>query len=225
MCYYTLKEIDVINTLICDDHPLVSQALKAVLQKDAEFNVVGEPTSGTELIALLRRQPCDLIILDYSMPGEVDGIALIQYLSRVFPKTRILVFSGTVSAELASRCLAAGAMGFMRKSQSGEPVREAIRQVARGQQYIDPGVRGDISRASGYEDALLKLSPREMVVVRLLLSGQSVTDIAKRLNRSIKTVSTQKQTAYRKLQIESDVELFQLACGLNAAPLPDDPQS
>jgi len=56
MCYYTLKEIDVINTLICDDHPLVSQALKAVLQKDAEFNVVGEPTSGTELIALLRRQ-------------------------------------------------------------------------------------------------------------------------------------------------------------------------
>jgi two-component system capsular synthesis response regulator RcsB len=201
----------MINTLICDDHPLVSLALKGVLTNDPEFRIQGEPASGPELISMLRTTPCDLVILDYSMPGELDGIALIQYLKRMYPDVRLLVFSGTASAALAARCIEAGAHGFMRKTQSGEPVRTAIRTVARGQTYIEPGLQGEVKRASGFDQAFLSLSPREMVVVRLLLAGQSVSAIAQRLNRSIKTVSTQKQTAFRKLGVESDAELFQLA--------------
>jgi two-component system capsular synthesis response regulator RcsB len=211
------------NTLICDDHPLVSLAIKSVLQNDPEFNVVGVPASGPELVALLRRQPCDLVILDYSMPGELDGVALIQYLARMYPATRLLVFSGTASAALAARCMAAGAHGFMRKNQNSELVRAAIRSVACGSLYIDSGLQGEIKRASRFEQAFLSLSPREMVVLRLLLSGQSVTEIAQRLCRSIKTISTQKQTAYRKMNIQSDAELFQLAAELNVAALPDEP--
>ncbi|BEV70958.1 MULTISPECIES: response regulator transcription factor [unclassified Paludibacterium] len=216
----------LINTVICDDHPLVSLALKTVLRSDPEFNILGEPASGPELIKLLREQRCDLVILDYSMPGELDGIGLIQYLARVFPETRLLVFSGTASAALASRCIEAGAHGFMRKTQSGDPLREAIRNVAKGGIYIDPALQGEVRRASGFEQAFLSLSPREMVVVRLLLAGQSVSEISARLNRSIKTVSTQKQTAFRKLNIQSDAELFRLAgeLGVNdAAPLTDLP--
>lgn len=212
----------MINTLICDDHPLVSFALKGVLMNDPEFQVLGEPSSGPELISMLRSTPCDLLILDYSMPGELDGIALIQYIKRMYPKVRILVFSGTASAALASRCIEAGAHGFMRKTQSGEPVRAAIRHVARGMTYIDPGLQGEVRRASDFEAAFLSLSPREMVVVRLLISGQSVSEIANRLNRSIKTVSTQKQTAYRKLGIHSDAELFQLAGELSVPDAPAD---
>ncbi|MBV8049059.1 MAG: response regulator transcription factor [Paludibacterium sp.] len=207
----------LINTAICDDHPLVSLALKTVLRGDPEFNIVGEPASGPELIKLLREQRCDLVILDYSMPGELDGIALIQYLSRMFPDTRLLVFSGIASAALASRCIEAGANGFMRKTQSGDLLREAVRSVAQGSLYIDPSLQGDYKRASGFEQAFLSLSPREMVVVRLLLAGQSVSEISARLNRSIKTVSTQKQTAYRKLNIQSDAELFRLAGDLGVA--------
>jgi two-component system capsular synthesis response regulator RcsB len=212
----------MINTLICDDHPLVSLALKGVLTNDPEFKIQGEPASGPELISMLRNTPCDLVILDYSMPGELDGIALIQYLKRMYPDLRILVFSGTASAALAARCIEAGAHGFMRKTQTGEPMRAAIRNVARGQTYIDPGLQGEVKRASGFEQAFLSLSPREMVVIRLLLSGQSVSAIAQRLNRSIKTVSTQKQTAFRKLSVESDAELFQLAAEVSLPDLPDD---
>jgi two-component system capsular synthesis response regulator RcsB len=200
-------------------------AIKAVLQNDPEFNILGEPNSGPELVAMLRRQKCDLVILDYSMPGDLDGIALIQYLARMYPKTRLLVFSGTASSALASRCLAAGAHGFMRKSQNGELLRQAIRNVASGSIYIDPGLQGEVKRASAFEQAFLSLSPREMVVLRLLLSGQSVTEISQRLCRSIKTISTQKQTAYRKLNIQSDAELFQLAGDLNVSGQPDDSQS
>jgi len=210
------------NTLICDDHPLVSFAIKAVLQNDPEFNILGEPKSGPDLITFLRRQPCDLVILDYSMPGELDGIALIQYLSRMYPQTRLLVFTGTASSALAARCIEAGAHGFMRKTQSGEPLRAAIRSVATGAIYIEPGLQGEVRRASDFEQVFLNLSPREMVVLRLLLVGQSVTEIAQRLNRSIKTVSTQKQTAYRKLNIQSDAELFQLAGDLNLPQQADD---
>lgn len=210
------------NTLICDDHPLVSMALKGVLINDPEFKVVGEPSSGPELIAMLRNQPCDLVILDYSMPGELDGIALIQYLKRMYPEVRLLVFSGTASAALAARCIEAGAHGFMRKTHSGEPLRAAIRTVAYGKSYIDPGLQGEVRRASDFDQAFLSLSPREMVVVRLLISGQSVSEIANRLNRSIKTVSTQKQTAFRKLGVQSDAELFQLAGDLS---IPDEPAS
>lgn len=213
----------LINTLICDDHPLVSMALKAVLHSDPEFNIVGEPASGPDLIAMLRKQRCDLVILDYSMPGELDGIGLIQYLSRMFPATRLLIFSGTASAALAARCIEAGAHGFMRKTQSGEPVREAIRSVARGAIYIDPSLEGEVKRAAGFEEAFLSLSPREMVVIRLLLAGQSVSEISERLNRSIKTVSTQKQTAFRKLDIQSDAELFRLASELGVTAEPDTP--
>jgi two-component system capsular synthesis response regulator RcsB len=215
----------LINTVICDDHPLVSLALKTVLRADPEFNIVGEPTSGPELIKLLREQRCDLVILDYSMPGELDGIALIQYLTRVFPETRLLVFSGIASAALASRCIEAGASGFMRKTQSSDLLREAVRSVSLGSVYIDPSLQGDYKRASGFEQAFLSLSPREMVVVRLLLAGQSVSEISARLNRSIKTVSTQKQTAFRKLNIQSDAELFRLAgdLGVNDVPASDPP--
>jgi two-component system capsular synthesis response regulator RcsB len=211
----------LINTLICDDHPLVSMALKTVLRSDPEFNIVGEPASGPELINLLRKQRCELVILDYSMPGELDGIGLIQYLSRMFPETRLLVFSGTASAALAARCIEAGAHGFMRKTQSSEPLREAIRHVANGAIYIDPSLEDEVQRAAGFEQAFLSLSPREMVVVRLLLSGQSVSEISERLKRSIKTVSTQKQTAFRKLNIHSDAELFRLSSELGVTAEPD----
>lgn len=211
------------NTLICDDHPLVSIALKAVLQNDPEFNIIGEPKSGPELVAALRRATCDLVILDYSMPGDLDGIALIQYLCRMYPQTRIMVFSGTASAAIAARCMEAGAHGFMHKTKADAAILSAIKRVARGHVYIDPSLQQDVNQASAFEKAFLSLSPREMAVVRLLLSGCSVTEIANKLNRSIKTVSTQKQTAYRKLTLHSDAELFQLARELNISFISHDP--
>jgi two-component system capsular synthesis response regulator RcsB len=205
----------LIRVFICDDHPLVSTALKSVLKDDPAFLVMGEPASGPELIAGLRQEACELVILDYSMPGELDGIGLIQYLTRVFPSTHLLIFSGTASAALAARCLEAGAHGFMQKTQRAELIKQAVRIVANGGIYIDPSVREQVNQANLLGDSLLSLSPREMVVVRMLLAGLSVSEISAKLNRSIKTVSTQKQSAYRKLNIQGDSELFRLAGDMN----------
>jgi two-component system capsular synthesis response regulator RcsB len=194
--------------VICDDHPLVACALMAALEDYPEFSVVGSVGSGHALIELLRRERCDLVVLDYAMPGEFDGVALIAYLRQAFPDLHILVLSGLASPVLIERCLQAGATGFVRKSQNIPLLVQAMSRVARGIPHVDGG---HAPAAPPLDEALARLSVREMAVIRLLLSGSSVSAIADKLHRSVKTISTQKQSAFRKMGIASDAQLYQLA--------------
>ncbi|WP_051228942.1 response regulator transcription factor [Paludibacterium yongneupense] len=195
--------------VICDDHPLVARALEAALEDFPEFRVVGSAVSGHALIDLLRHVDCDLIVLDYAMPGEFDGVALIAYLRRVFPAIPILVLSGQASPALVQRCLRAGAAGFARKSQNIPLLIQAMSRVVRGMSHVDNGLSADA--IVPLDEALARLSVREMAVIRLLLSGSTVSGIADKLHKSIKTISTQKQSAFRKMGIKNDVQLYQLA--------------
>ncbi|GGY20852.1 response regulator [Paludibacterium paludis] len=201
----------IIKVITCDDHPLISTALKNALERDPEFHIVAQTDSGSKLMQILRKEPCHLLVLDFSMPGEMDGLALLSYVSRVYPDTRVAILTGTISSGMASQCLKNGALGLLRKSLDMDLIGTALKKVAQGRQYIDPGFQIEIRTADAAEAGLLKLSPRELTVIRLLVAGKSVTEIANQLNRSIKTISTQKQTAFEKLGIESEAELFRMA--------------
>lgn len=201
----------IIKVITCDDHPLISTALKNALERDPEFRIVAQLDSGSKLVQTLRNESCHLLVLDFSMPGEMDGLALLSYISRVFPDIRIAILTGTISSGMASQCLKKGALGLLRKSLDMDLIGAALKKVANGRQYIDPDFQLDIRHADSAEEGLMRLSPRELTVVRLLVAGKSVTEIANQLNRSIKTISTQKQTAFEKLSITSDAELFRMA--------------
>ena len=201
----------IIKTITCDDHPLVSMALCSALERDPEFKIIAQVDSGKKLVEILRHEACDLVIVDFSMPGDMDGLALISYISKMHPTLRIAILTGTISSGMASQCLKLGAHGLVRKSLDLVLLNKALKKIAFGRQYIDPGFEIDVHHADSIEEGLLRLSPRELAVIRLLIAGKSVTDIAQQLNRSIKTISTQKQMAFEKLGIENEADLFRLA--------------
>lgn len=201
----------IIKTITCDDHPLINNALRSALERDPEFRIVAQLDSGKKLLETLRTTECDLLVMDFSMPGEVDGLTLISYIAKVYSTLRIVVLTGTISPSMAQQCLKIGTHGLLRKSLDLDMLGDALKKVAFGRQYIDPEFKLDLKHIDKIEQGLLRLSPRELTVIRLLVNGKSVSEIALQLNRSIKTISTQKQSAFEKLSIQSEAELFRLA--------------
>ncbi|RDD79739.1 DNA-binding response regulator [Dyella tabacisoli] len=202
------------RAILADDHPVVLLGLRAVLQKDGRATVVGEATSADELWDLLAGTPCDLLITDYSMPAgkRGSGLALIEQLRRTYPELPIIIVTMISNAALLKAMLDAGANGVLEKSFSAEELPEAVLAIMRGRSYLGQSVLAalDAHKAKASESHFnwAKLSPREAEVVRLYISGLSVTDIAERLSRSVKTVSTQRLNAMRKLGISSDADLY-----------------
>jgi two-component system capsular synthesis response regulator RcsB len=203
-----------LRTILADDHPVVLLGLRAVLQKDGRADIVGEAASADELWDLLAKTPCDLLITDYSMPAgkRGSGLALIEQLRRTYPDLPIIIVTMISNAALLKAMLDAGANGVLEKSFSTEELPEALQSIVRGRVYLGQSVINALNEHKvKVGEALLNwetLSPREAEVIRLYISGLSVTDIALRLSRSVKTVSTQRLNAMRKLGISSDADLY-----------------
>lgn len=209
---------------VLDDHSLIQMALQLRLSREPDFSVVGAFSSSRELIAALARMPVDLLVLDYALgAAELDGLHLIGLIRRRFPAMSILVASSAETPSVVNLSLAAGANGFFGKSEDAELLVEGIRRVAQGHVYVSPalsyrlgGMPGTLRRpllAASGEQRLLDepaLSPKEREVLRCCLDGMSVSQISRKFMRSMKTISGQKQSAYRKLGIRSDAELFKL---------------
>ena len=197
--------------VIADDHPIVLAGIRDLIDRDPRFQVVGHAQSPTQLVELLRMQSPDIVISDYNMPGDDalgDGIKLIAYLQRNFPNSKVLILTMVSNPSIISSMYRAGASGVVRKSGDLKELQMALSSLLAQRVYRSPllamgeavPVAGDASVAS--------LSPREFEVIRLFASGISVGDIAKRINRSSKTVSTQKVSAMRKLGTKTDQELI-----------------
>lgn len=212
---------------LLDDHPVVLHGVSGQLAQVREMSVVGEFASGRELLAALAVQEIDVLIMDYSLgPKDIDGVSLLRMLRLRFPLLEILVMSGHGNPATATLAIRAGARGFIGKSRPMHELIEAIRSVAERKRYIDPA----LVRSFKYEESNVpdtddegsmtlggqaSLSVREREVLRCVLDGMAVTTIAKKFSRSVNTISTQKQSAYRKLGIRSDAELFKMQHSLN----------
>ncbi|WP_269791778.1 response regulator transcription factor [Stenotrophomonas sp. Iso1] len=214
---------------VLDDHSLIQLAMKTRLSREADFAVVGIYANSRDMFALMPAVAPDLLIMDYVLADtEMDGLHLLGLIRRRFPGLCILVSSSTEKPSLVNLMLNGGANGFFGKSEDAELLIDAVRNVAAGETYVSPALQHALGRSPGLyipqdgeriEDGqqLLDhaaLSPREREVLRCCLDGMSVSQIARKFQRSTKTISGQKQSAYRKLGICTDAELFKLQSSL-----------
>jgi len=203
----------MIRVLIAEDHTLVREGIKQLLAMAADIEVAGEASNGDVLLELLRQQKCDLLLLDMTMPGP-HGIDMIKRIAAMSPAPRILVLTMHNETQIASRALKAGASGFATKDSDPTMLLAAIRKVAAGGRYIDPAIADRMVFEIGLGNNRAPhetLSEREFQIFEMLVSGQTVTDIAERLKISAKTVSTHKIRLMQKLSANSVADLVRYA--------------
>lgn len=216
-----------IRIAILDDHAVVRHGLSARLSEESDFEIVGVYASSKEMMSALQSQSvqADIFLIDYSLgESDIDGLNLIRALKIRYPKGKILISSTHDNPATVALAMRAGAKGFVGKSQDLSELIQAIRGVMVGKQYVNEMVKIELSHAATNEDNDTKtetdhknaltgyydLSPREREVLRCCLDGLTVTQIANKFARSVKTISGQKQAAFKKLGIRNDSELFKI---------------
>ncbi|MCD9085686.1 response regulator transcription factor [Stenotrophomonas sp. SY1] len=197
---------------LADDHPIVLRGARAILEAN-DIRVVGEARSTDELLSGLKTTACDVAVTDFVMPGGLvaDGTALIQQVRQEHPLLPLVVMTMIGNIGILDSLLRAGLLGLIEKTEDMDVLPIAVRSAASRRVFVSPGLR---SQLSSYRSGLSRegrLSPREIEVVRMLAAGQSVSSIAERLGRSVKTISRQKMDAMRKLGLENDAQLYAYA--------------
>ncbi|WP_413707624.1 response regulator [Ralstonia sp. Ralssp110] len=207
-----------VQLVIADDHPGVVAALRRLVSAVDGFEVVGEATNADELLAVLGRVRCDLVITDYAMPGSRygDGILLLEFLVRRHPDLRVMVLTMLETRALMSNILRAGIKVIVSKSDEPQHILEGMQAAADGRIYLSPMLNVKLLCRNGepqpvHDDPVSKLGKRELEVLRMYVTGKTVSEIAVQLNRSVKTISSQKQTAMRKLELGTEAALFDFA--------------
>ena len=202
-----------LKVVIADDHPVVLLGLREVIQRDECFNLIGEATGSSQLVELLSLHQPDMAITDFNMPGDEtygDGLQLIEYITVHFPAVKVLVLTIESNPLIISRLLEVGVAGVIAKSHIHQEIGKALNALANDRPYTAPPVQTTsvITNPLVIDERFFNLSPREVEVLRLFVAGSSVSDIARQLNRSVKTVSTQKVSAMRKLEVLNDHALL-----------------
>lgn len=194
---------------LLDDHDVVRRGTALHLGTDFRFQIVASHPSSDGFARALQKHRVDVAIVDITLaPGDLSGVALIEHLRERAPRTPLLAFAGQASAAAIAHLLAAGISGYVGKSEPLTELAEAVVRVSQGLYRVPVACR----QRPGQEP----LSRNEREVLRLLLAGLTVSEIAQRRHRSVKTVSTQKVAALRKLGLRNDAEIYSLRRQLEA---------
>ncbi len=205
----------MIRILIVDDHAILRAGLKHILADSGDIVVAGEAGNGLEALAKIRAERWDTMVLDMSMPGR-SGIELIKQIKSEQPRLPILVLSMHQEDVYAVRALRAGASGYLCKDNAETQLEPAIRKVAGGGLFISPAVAeklavGMLQATRDDAPAHTRLSDREYEIFRYLAAGEGVTEIAHKLNLSVKTVSTHKFRIMQKMNLSNTADLIHYA--------------
>lgn len=195
-----------VRVLLVDDHPLLRDGIRMVLQTDARIAVVGEASGTDEALAAVPQCRPDLVITDIRMPRR-SGIELVGALAEQHAHIRVLLLSMLDDAGLIQRALALGARGYVRKDASGAAVLQAIHAVAAGGCYLDAAVQTQLRVRQPGPRPPAPLTPRETVILQLIGQGHSSRDIADMLGLSVRTVETHRLRLRRKLHLAADTAL------------------
>ncbi|MGH1461787.1 MAG: response regulator [Neptuniibacter sp.] len=201
-----------INILLVDDHAIVREGYRALLNRQEGFNIVAEAESGEKAYALYRQLEPDLVLLDLSLPGK-GGLATLIQIRQYDSKANILVFSMHQNPGVAKKIIEAGARGYITKSSDPNVLVDAVRDVMKGRIAMSD----DITRAlalenlSGNKSILSDLTTREFEILRMLAEGKTKTEIAETLCISVKTVSNSHYLIKNKLNVKTDIELIHMA--------------
>ena len=196
--------------VIADDHAVVRKGLRLILADAEELLVAGEAASGDELLTLLRTRPVDAVILDVGL-GDRDGIEVLKQIRASFPRLPVLMMSMYSEDVYAMRALRSGASGYIEKSAAPELLLAAVRRIVAGGKWVSAAMTERLTAQIGIESAGSlpheRLSDREFEVFRLLGNGKSVTEIARALNLSVKTVSTHRMHILAKTGLETNADI------------------
>ena len=199
----------MIKLLLAEDHAIVRAGLKQLFALMDDIKVVGEAAGGTQVMEYLRAAQVDLVLLDMAMPG-IAGADLITRIHARYPHLPILVLSMHNEPQIARRALLAGATGYVTKGSEPELLLAAIRKVAAGGRFIDPALAEQMAFESvspSRERPHESLTDREFQILRLLVRGASLNEVAAQLAISSKTVSTHKAHLMRKMELRSNADL------------------
>ncbi|WLW63582.1 response regulator transcription factor [Achromobacter aegrifaciens] len=206
--------MEKIRVLLADDHPLTLVGIQDLLERDVNIVVTASASTSTELVEQLNLSLPDVIITDYTMPGDNvygDGIRFVDYLIRTYPTPKLLVLTMISNPMIISTLYNAGVWGVVMKHDKLTEILGAIRCLQLGNKYFPPNYTQNARRDyknSSVADRIKLLSPREYEVLRHFVRGDTVVQIAANLKRSVKTVSTQKTSAMEKLNVQSNQELI-----------------
>lgn len=203
----------MIRIVIADDHTIMREGLKRILDEVEEIEVVGEAVNGFEALAQVRKGGFDVLLLDLSMPGR-SGVDLIRQINDEAPKLPMLILTMHEEEQYAVRSIRAGARGYLTKESAGTQLVVAIHKVASGRPYISEEVAEQLAMESMPAHQVFphqQLSDREFEVFTQLVGGKSISDIALQLHLSAKTVSTHKSRILQKMGVPSLAQLVQYA--------------
>ena len=200
-----------IRVVLADDHLLVRQSLKSLLEREG-FTVVGEASDGQEALRLAESLEPHIAVIDITMP-VLNGLEAARELSRRSPKTNTILLTQHGEDQYVSEALAAGVRGYVLKSQAASDLVQAIQQVSRGQVYLSPGVSRAVMAAyrSKSERPGDPLSARERQVLQLIAEGKSTKDVAALLGISVKTAESHRTRLMQKLDIHETASLVRYA--------------
>ena len=204
--------MDKLRVMLVDDHAVVRGGFKVLLQTWDDVQVVAEADSGEEALRIYDGVAPDLVVMDIAMAG-MGGIEAIKRLVARNPQVRVLALSAHEDTSYSKRAFQAGALGYLSKRTAPEVLVDAIRLVAQGKRFIDPGIaqRMAMQDLSGETDPLALLSPREFEVFMQIARGQSVVAVAETLNLSVSTVGTHVHKIKQKLDLANASEITLLA--------------
>jgi DNA-binding NarL/FixJ family response regulator len=200
--------------IVADDHVLVREGLKLLLAAEGDLEVVADTGDGAAIEALVRRLRPALLVLDLELPGRsgIEVAAAIKADATLGCK--VLVLTGNLKAETVSRALAAGADGYVVKSEDADELLRGVRAVLAGQAYVSPQIAGAFAAGGSASGAAPTVTPREKEVLSLVARGYGNADIAGLLDISVLTVRTHRQRLMEKLGLRNAAEITAYAVRL-----------
>lgn len=213
-----------VRVLLCDDHTLFREGIKAILKDERSIEIVGEADNGREAVTKAQQLHPDVVLMDIAMP-DLSGFEATRRILQTDKKAKILILTMYEEEEVITRCLDAGAAGYVLKDAPRAHLIHAIDVVNKGGQYLSSRalkkvvkqyVKGAQSTATGYE----RLSDREREVLKLLADGLALKEIAVRLVLSVKTVDAHKTNLMRKLDLHDRSEVIKYAIQQKLIRLP-----
>ncbi|MCB0760884.1 MAG: response regulator transcription factor [Flavobacteriales bacterium] len=197
------------RVIICDDHKIVREGLKQIINVFNDFEVVAEAENGESLFRILKDNPTDLIILDVSLTGR-SGLEILKQLKTTHPDIRVLMLSMYPEDQFAIRALKAGASGYLHKDSAPDVLLEALTKIANGEEYISANITRLLFQEMNGNTAMLPhklLSDREYEVLLYIGEGLTISEIARKLSLSVKTISTYRTRILEKMHLESNTDM------------------
>lgn len=211
------KRKKVIQIMIIDDHPIVRQGLKMILEREEDFSICAEASNASEAIRVIGDRNPDVVIVDISLDGTTNGIELVKGIKERYPGILSLVLSMYDESLYAERAIRAGASGYVMKKEADNNIISAIRLILKGDLYLSDDISKSIVKKLLHVSSDQELSPesvltdRELEIFMMIGNGIGTREISRRLNLSLNTIETHRRHIKEKMQFKDLNELVKYA--------------